>query len=115
MGSSGCPQRLQVAPSSPMAPTKFVSAMPSSMCWPVGRSRQCRIVSASSANQLRRSSCDQTPTLLTEPPGSVGQQPCRRPVTGKAGPRVGGVDTEAGGELVQLVLGQQGGVVLRVP
>ena len=43
MGNSGSPHRLQVAPSSPSSPTRLVSAMPSSRCWPSGRSRQCRI------------------------------------------------------------------------
>ena len=41
--------------------------MPSSMCCPVGFSRQCMMVSASSSNQLRRSSGDHTPTLLSHP------------------------------------------------
>lgn len=45
--------------------------MPSSMCWPAGPSRQCRIVSPSSANQSRRSEVDQTPTLFTQPPRLV--------------------------------------------
>ena len=45
--------------------------MPSSMCCPVGFSRQCRIVSASSANQSVRSLADHTPTLFTHPPRLV--------------------------------------------
>lgn len=67
MGNNGCPQRLQVAPSSPRRLTRFTSAMPSSMCWPVGFSCQCMTVSASSLNQLVRSSADHTPTLFTQP------------------------------------------------
>ena len=49
----------------------MVSAIPSSMCCPVGRSRQCRIVSASSANQSVRSCAAHTPTLFTHPPRLV--------------------------------------------
>ena len=45
--------------------------MPSSMCCPVGFSRQCRMVSASSANQSVRSLADHTPTLFTQPPRLV--------------------------------------------
>ncbi len=45
--------------------------MPSSRCCPSGRSRQCRIVSGSSANQSTRSRADQTPTLFTQPPRLV--------------------------------------------
>ena len=71
MGNSGWPQRLQVAPSSPSNPTRLVSAMPSSMCCPVGFSRQCKMVSASSANPSSRSCADQTPTLFTQPPRLV--------------------------------------------
>ena len=71
IGNSGWPQRLQVAPSSPSRPTRLVSAMPSSMCCPVGFSRQCRMVSASSANQSVRSRADHTPTLFTQPPRLV--------------------------------------------
>jgi len=37
------------------------------MCCPFGFSRQCMMVSESSANQLRRSSVDHTPTLLSQP------------------------------------------------
>ena len=70
-GNSGCPCLLQVAPSSPSSPTRLVSAMPSSMCCPVGFSRQCRMVSASSANQSVRSRADHTPTLFTQPPRLV--------------------------------------------
>src|SRR4051794_29679602 len=68
MGTGGCPQRSQGAPGPPMRPPRLVSAMPSSMCCPLGCPRQCRIVSASSANQFGRSEEDQTPTLLTQPP-----------------------------------------------
>src|SRR3954452_903991 len=71
IGSSGWPQRFHVAPSSPISPTRLGSAMPSSTCWPLGRSRQCRIVSLSSANQSLRSSDDHTPTLFTQPPRLV--------------------------------------------
>src|SRR6202012_1635383 len=71
IGSSGWPQRLQVAPNSPSRPTRLVSAMPSSMCCPAGFSRQCRIVSLSSANQSRPPRQDHTPTLLTQPPRLV--------------------------------------------
>jgi hypothetical protein len=41
------------------------------MCCPVGFSRQCKMVSASSANQSVRSAADHTPTLLTQPPRLV--------------------------------------------
>src|SRR5664279_4219487 len=71
IGSRGCPHRLQVAPSSPISPTRLVSAMPSSTCWPVGRSRQCRMVSVSSANQFGRSWGGQNPPLFTQPPRLV--------------------------------------------
>jgi hypothetical protein len=58
--------------------------MPSSTCWPVAFSRQCRIVSGSSANQSRRSSCDQTPTLFTQPPRLVDELTSGLTVTTRA-------------------------------
>ena len=81
MGSNGSPQRLQVAPSSPSRPTRLVSAMPSSRCWPSGRSRQCRMVSGSSANQSTRSRADHTPTLFTQPPRLVDDETSGASVT----------------------------------
>ena len=84
MGNRGCDQRLQVAPSSPIRPTRFVSAMPSSTCWPVGRSRQCRTVSASSANQFSCSTSAHTPTLFTQPPRFVEELTSGLTVTTRA-------------------------------
>jgi len=43
------------------------------MCCPLGDSRQCRIVSLSSANQSVRSPEDHAPTLLTQPPRFVDE------------------------------------------
>ena len=58
--------------------------MPSSRCWPVGRSRQCRIVSGSSANQSTRSRAAHTPTLLTQPPRLVDELTSGASVTTRA-------------------------------
>ena len=63
--------RLQVAPSSPSRPTRFVSAIPSSMWRPPGVSCQWTSVWESSANQSRRSPTDQMPDLLIQPPRFV--------------------------------------------
>jgi hypothetical protein len=51
------------------------------MCWPVGFSRQCRIVSGSSSNQSLRSAGDQTPTLFTQPPRLVDEDTSGHRVT----------------------------------
>ncbi len=58
--------------------------MPSSRCCPVGRSRQCRIVSGSSANQSTRSRADHTPTLFTQPPRFVDELTSGQSVTTRA-------------------------------
>ena len=57
---------------------------PSSRCWPPGRSRQCRIVSGSSANQSTRSRADHTPTLFTQPPRFVDDETSGHSVTTRA-------------------------------
>ena len=50
----------------------------------MGRSRQCRIVSGSSANQSTRSRAAHTPTLLTQPPRLVDELTSGASVTTRA-------------------------------
>src|SRR4051812_5282512 len=84
IGISRSPHRDQVAPSSPSRHTRFTSAMPNSMCWPVGASDHLRTLSVSSANQSRRSLTDHTPVLLIQPPKLVDDATSGLHVTNRA-------------------------------
>ena len=59
------------SPSCPSSSTRFISAMPISMCWPVvGRPSIQRLVALGFVRPARRP-CPQTPTLLMKPPRFV--------------------------------------------